>query len=264
MDLHLQGKVILVTGGFKGIGHGISLQLAREGAQVVILNRKDGKEDEVRAELEKIGATVDFHYIDLNNTDEIKPIIEATYKKYGHIDGVVNNAGVNDNKDLETTSWQDFEKSIHGNLTHYYEMVHEAVPYLKESKGAIVNITSKTAFTGQGKTSAYAAAKGAIAGLTREWAAALVHDGVRVNAIVVAEAWTPLYADWIKTFGDEAAQQARLKIITDKIPLEHRMTTPEELGNEAAFLLSDRSSHTTGQWVFVDGGYVHLDRALAE
>lgn len=263
MDLHLQGKVIIVTGGFKGIGHGISLQLAREGATVVILNRKDGKEEEVREELEKIGSPFDFYYIDLNNTDEIKPIVEEVHKKYGHIDGIVNNAGVNDNKDLETTSWQDFEKSIHGNLTHYYELVHSAVQYLKDSKGAVVNITSKTAFTGQGKTSAYAAAKGAIAGLTREWAAALIHDEVRVNAIVVSEAWTPLYADWIKTFGDEAAQQARLKVITDKIPLEHRMTTPEEIADTAAFLLSDRASHTTGQWVYVDGGYVHLDRALS-
>ncbi|MCI1935611.1 MAG: SDR family oxidoreductase [Bifidobacteriaceae bacterium] len=263
MDLHLQGKVIIVTGGFKGIGHSISLQLAREDATVVILNRADGKQDEVRKELEEIGSPFDFHLLDLNDTDKIKPIVEEVHQKYGHIDGIVNNAGVNDNKDLETTSWQDFEKSIHGNLTHYYELVHAAVQYLKDSKGAVVNITSKTAFTGQGKTSAYAAAKGAIAGLTREWAAALVHDSVRVNAIVVSEAWTPLYADWIKTFGDEKAQQARLQVITDKIPLEHRMTKPEEIADTAAFLLSDRASHTTGQWVFVDGGYVHLDRALS-
>lgn len=262
MDLHLQDKVIIVTGGFKGIGNGIVKQLVEEGAIVEILNRADAREDEVRAELDKMGAKYDIYIIDLNTTDEIKPIVEDIHSKYGHIDGVVNNAGKNDNLALETTSWQDFEESIHGNLTHYYETVHAAVEYLKESKGAVVNISSKTALTGQGKTSAYAAAKGAILGLTREWAAALVKDSVRVNAIVVSEAWTPLYADWIKTFGDEEAQQARLRVITDKIPLEHRMTKTSEIANEAAFLLSDRSSHTTGQWVFVDGGYVHLDRAL--
>lgn len=262
MDLHLQDKVIIVTGGFKGIGNGIVNQLVEEGAIVEILNRADAREDEVRAELDKMGAKYDIYIIDLNNTDKIKPIVEDIHSKYGHIDGVVNNAGKNDNLALETTSWQDFEESIHGNLTHYYETVHAAVEYLKESKGAVVNISSKTALTGQGKTSAYAAAKGAILGLTREWAAALVKDSVRVNAIVVSEAWTPLYADWIKTFGDEEAQQARLRVITDKIPLEHRMTKTSEIANEAAFLLSDRSSHTTGQWVFVDGGYVHLDRAL--
>lgn len=205
MDLHLEGKVIFVTGGFKGIGKGIALQLAREGAVPVVLNRKDGVEDEFRAEISEITKTFEMYYIDLNDTDAIKPIVEEVYKKYGHIDGVVNNAGRNDNLELETTSWQDFEKSLHGNLTHYFELVHETCPYLKESKGSIVNIASKVALTGQGKTTAYAAAKGAILGLTREWAAALVHDSVRVNAIVVAEAWTPLYANWIKTFGDEEA-----------------------------------------------------------
>lgn len=263
MDLHLEGKVIFVTGGFKGIGKGIVFELAREGAIPVILNRKDDAEDEFRKEIEEVTSTYEIFLIDLNNTDEIKPIVEEVYAKYGHIDGVVNNAGKNDNKDVETTSWREFEESIHGNLTHYYELVHETCAYLKESKGSIVNISSKTALTGQGKTSAYAAAKGAILGLTREWAAAFAQDDVRVNAIVVAEAWTPLYANWIKTFGDEAAQEARLKLITDKIPLEHRMTSTEEIADTCAFLLSDRSSHTTGQWVYVDGGYVHLDRALS-
>ena len=261
MDLHLEGKVVFVTGGFKGIGKGIALQLAREGAIPVVLNRKDGVEDEFRAEISEITKTFEMYYIDLNDTDAIKPIVEEVYKKYGHIDGVVNNAGRNDNLELETTSWQDFEKSLHGNLTHYFELVHETCPYLKESKGSIVNIASKVALTGQGKTTAYAAAKGAILGLTREWAAALVHDSVRVNAIVVAEAWTPLYANWIKTFGDEEAQQKRLSLITDRIPLEHRMTSTEEIADTTCFLLSDRSSHTTGQWCNVDGGYVNLDRA---
>ncbi|MBT1175981.1 SDR family oxidoreductase [Bifidobacterium callimiconis] len=263
MDLHLEGKVFIITGGLKGIGKGITFQLAREGAITVIIDRSANVVEDYKKEIEPISKGYDIHILDLNDTDKIAPIVEEVYKKYGHIDGIVNNAGVNDNKALETTSWQEFEKSIHGNLTHYYELVHASVAYLKESKGAVVNITSKTALTGQGKTSAYAAAKGAILGLTREWAAALVKDEVRVNAIVVSECWTPLYADWIKTFGSEEEQQARLKVITDKIPLEHRMTTTEEIGNEAAFLLSDRSSHTTGQWVFVDGGYVHLDRALS-
>ncbi len=262
MDLHLEDKVFIITGGFKGIGEGITLQLAREGARVVVLNLPNDGEQEFKEAIGKITDKCDIYRIDLRDTDDIAPIIEEVHSKYGHIDGIVNNAGVNDNKALETTSWREFEQSVHGNLTHYYEMVHASCACLKESHGAVVNITSKTALTGQGKTSAYAAAKGGILGLTREWAAALVADRVRVNAIVVSECWTPLYADWIKTFGDKEAQDARLKVITDKIPLEHRMTTTEEIGNTAAFLLSDRASHTAGQWVFADGGYVHLDRAL--
>lgn len=263
MDLHMQGKVIIITGGFKGIGRGITMQLAQEGVIPVIIDKDENSRADFEKDIKQHTDKFDVFILDLNDTDGIAPIVEDTYKKYGHIDGIVNNAGVNDNKDLETTNWRDFEKSVHGNLTHYYELMHSSCAYLKESHGSVINITSKTAVTGQGKTSAYAAAKGGILGLTREWAAALVHDDVRVNAIVVSECWTPLYADWIKTFGNEEEQKARLAVITDKIPLGHRMTTPEEIGNTATFLLSDRASHTTGQWVFVDGGYVHLDRALS-
>lgn len=258
MDLQLKDKVVFVTGGSRGIGAGISLRLAHEGATVIILTRSDS-EDRFEERMNETGARWEIIKIDLNETDRIKGIIDDVYARYGSVYGVVNNAGANDNKDLETTSWQDFEKSMHGNLTHYYEMVHAALPYLKESHGSIINIGSKTALTGKGKTSAYAAAKGAILGLTREWAAALLEDRIRVNAIVVAEAWTPLYANWIKTFDDP---EARKKIITSKIPLEKRFTDVEEIAATAVFNLSPLASHTTGQWLFVDGGYVHLDRAL--
>jgi L-fucose dehydrogenase len=150
-------------------------------------------------------------------------------------------------------------QSLHKNLVHYYLMALHALPALKKSKGNIVNIGSKTAETGQGRTSAYAAANGGRNALTREWALELLPYSIRVNAIIVAEAWTPLYETWLNTFDNP---QAKLEAITSKIPLENRMTTCEEIANMAAFLLSEKSSHTTGQLIHVDGGYVHLDRAL--
>ena len=133
------------------------------------------------------------------------------------------------------------------------------LPFLKISKGAIVNIGSKTSVTGQGGTSGYAAANGARNALTREWAVELLPYSIRVNTVIVAECYTPLYEKWISTFDNP---QEKLEGITKNIPLENRMTTAEEIANTVAFLLSRKSSHTTGQLLFVDGGYTHLDRSL--
>jgi len=153
-----------------------------------------------------------------------------------------------------------FVASLQRNLVHYYSMAHHCLGQLQANRGAIVNVSSKTALTGQGHTSGYTASKGAQLALTREWAASLLESGVRVNAVIPAEVMTPLYQRWIDTFADPAA---KLADITRKIPLGQRMTTPQEIARTVVFLLSDASSHTTGQWVFVDGGYTHLDRALS-
>ncbi len=138
-------------------------------------------------------------------------------------------------------------------------LAQACLPFLKKNKGSIVNIGSKVSLTGQGGTSAYAAACGGRNALTREWAVELLPHSVRVNAVVVAESFTPLYKKWINTFPNS---QEKLNQIESKIPLEKRMTKPEEIANMVAFLMSEKSSHTTGQLMFVDGGYVHLDRSL--
>ena len=122
-----------------------------------------------------------------------------------------------------------------------------------------MNIASKTAITGQGGTSGYASAKGAILALTREWAVELLPYSIRVNAIVPAEVMTPLYKQWLETFPDP---EQKLKAIIAKIPLGKRMTLPEDIAAMAVFLLSSKAGHITGQHIFVDGGYTHLDRAL--
>ena len=113
--------------------------------------------------------------------------------------------------------------------------------------------------TGQGGTSGYAASKGAILALTREWAAELLPYGIRVNALLPAEVMTPLYKQWLDTFPDP---EEKLKQITAKVPLGKRMTEPDEIAAMALFLMSSQAGHVTGQHVLVDGGYVHLDRAL--
>lgn len=259
MNLHLDHKIIIISGGAKGIGNAIAKILAEENALPIIIGRNESDNKKAIQEILENGGKADFVTAELSQPDECKKAIEEVVKKYGKIEGIVNNAGVNDGVGLENGSYDGFVSSFHKNVVHYYLLVHYALPYLKESKGSIVNIGSKTAETGQGGTSGYAAANGARNALTREWAVELLPYSIRVNAIIVAEAWTPLYKSWISTFDNP---EEKLKSITSKIPFENRMTTSGEIANMATFLLSEKSSHTTGQLIHVDGGYVHLDRSL--
>ena len=260
MDLGLKDKVIIVSGGAKGIGEGIVKVLAAEGAIPVIIGRNEADNNKLMNKIEAAGGRAFQVAAELSDPAACEEVVKAVIAKFGCIDGLVNNAGVNDGVGLENGSYENFMASLHRNLVHYYLLAHYALPALKNSKGSIVNITSKTADTGQGNTSAYAAANGGRNALTREWAVELLKYGIRVNAVVVAECYTPAYEKWIKTLSNP---EEKLKEIESKIPLENRMTTTEELANAVAFLLSSKSSHTTGQLIHVDGGYVHLDRALA-
>jgi len=257
MDLHLKDKVVIVTGGGSGIGAAISLALAREGAVPVVFDR-----DPLRADLHKqlhaANPRSAFRQLDLTDEAACRAAVDATVREQGGIDGLVNNAGVNDGVSL-SAGRAAFMRSLEANLVHVYLLAHLCEAQLKARRGAIVNIASKTALTGQGGTSGYVAAKAGLLGLTREWAASLAPFGVRVNAVLPAEVMTPMYERWLASHPDPAAS---LQKINARIPLGQRMTTAEEIADLVVFLLSDRSSHTTGQWLHPDGGYVHLDRAL--
>jgi L-fucose dehydrogenase len=259
VDLQLKDKVIIVTGGSKGIGNGICKVLAQEGAIPVIVGRNTKHIEAAVQEIADQGKRAFYAIAELTDPYQCETAVKKTMNEFGAIDGLVNNAGVNDGIGLETGNYADFLTSINRNLTHYYLMAHHCLPALKQSRGAIVNIGSKTAVTGQGDTSGYAAANGGRNALTREWAVELLPYSIRVNSVIVAECYTPLYERWIRTFPNP---EQKLKEITSKIPLENRMTTAEEIANMVVFLLSGRSSHTTGQLIYVDGGYTHLDRAL--
>jgi L-fucose dehydrogenase len=258
MDLHLSGKVVIVTGGAAGIGGAISLGLATEGAIPVVVDR-DPPGAAFEALLRERSPEVLAVRADLEDDGACAMAVAAALRAFGRIDGLVNNAGANDGVGLGAGP-AAFRASLERNLVHCYAMAHHALPALKASRGAIVNIASKTALTGQGDTSGYTAAKGGLLSLTREWAVSLRGDGIRVNAVVPAEVMTPLYRRWLAKFDDP---DGKLAEITRRIPLGSRMTTAEEIASTVLFLVSDVSSHTTGQWLFVDGGYVHLDRALA-
>jgi L-fucose dehydrogenase len=260
MDLGLQESVFLVTGGGAGIGEAITRTLLAEGAKVIVVGRLSAQVKVFQAEMQAASSECEFFEAELAEPEQCRHAVEFVEQRYGRLDGLVNNAGANDSIGLANGDPHRFLESIKANLLHYYALAHYALPLLRASTGSIVNISSKVAVTGQGGTSAYAAAKGAQLALTREWAAELLPLGIRVNAVLPAEVLTPLYRRWLDSHEDSAAM---LDKITSRIPLGHRMTEGSEIAAMTAFLLSSKQSgHTTAQHMVVDGGYVHLDRTL--
>jgi L-fucose dehydrogenase len=259
MDLQLANKVVIITGGAKGIGAAICRGVAREGAIPVIVDHDASAAEKLQSELQRDGAKSHAITTELTVAANCAQAVNETIRLTGRLDALVNNAGVNDRVGLEDGSPEKYVESLQRNLLHCYNMAHYALPWLKQSQGSIVNIASKTAITGQGGTSGYASSKGAMLALTREWAAELLPYGIRVNAIVPAEVMTSLYRHWLDTFPQP---ETKLKNILEKIPLGKRMTTPDEIAAMVLFLISAQAGHVTGQHLFVDGGYTHLDRAL--
>lgn len=256
MDLHLKDKVIVITGGARGIGSAIAELLIEEGAKIAIVD----KLAEHEKNLPDHSTKKKYFTADLTTAEACQQVVSEIIAGYGQIDALINNAGVNDNVGLEKGTPEKFITSLNNNTGHYYFMAHYCLPYLKEKRGTIINLGSKASVTGQGGSSGYVASKGAILALTREWAVELLPYAIRVNAVIPAEVSTPQYESWIQKFPDP---QEKLQQISKNIPLEHRFTTPAEIAQAVIFLLSDRSSHTTGQHFYVDGGYTHLDRSIS-
>ncbi len=257
MNLELQNQVVLVSGGAKGIGEAITRAFAQEGAIPVILGRNPQEAAALVEAIRSEGGKADAIACELTREGEVRDAVAHVLDRHGRVDCVVNNAGVNDGVGLRADV-AEFRLSLEKNLVHAFVLVQAALDSLISHRGSIVNIGSKCAVTGQGGTSGYAASKGALDALTREWALDLAKEGVRVNSVIPAEVMTPLYARWLSSRPDPEAAR---KSIENTIPLGKRMTLAREIADMTVFLASPRSSHTTGQIIYVDGGYTHLDRA---
>lgn len=260
MNLELQGKVVLVTGGAKGIGEAIVRSFADEGAVVSIVDRNPDVAEKLIQDIESSGGKAFCIPTELTDEEACRNAIEQTVDRVGSLDVLVHNAGVNDGVGIDSSP-SDFLSSIQKSLFHVFALTHFALDKLVESKGNVINIGSKVAVTGQGGTSGYAACKGAMNALTREWALDLAERGVRVNSVIPAEVMTPMYRRWLNSLDNP---EKTLASIEENIPLGKRMTTDAEIADAVVFLASARSSHTTGQIFYPDGGYVHFDRAYGK
>jgi NAD(P)-dependent dehydrogenase (short-subunit alcohol dehydrogenase family) len=258
MQLELENKVALVTGGAKGIGEAVTRAFAAEGAIACILGRNPAEAARLVAEITAQGGRAEAFACEMTDEPAVRSVVAAVLAKHGRIDCIVNNAGVNDGVGLRSPV-ADFRSSLEKNIVQCFVLVQAALDALIASRGNIVNIGTKCASTGQGGTSGYVAAKGAMNALTREWAVDLAPHGIRVNCVLPAEVMTPLYERWLEKRPDPAAALAGIK---QMIPFGRRMTTAREIADTVVFVASARSSHTTGQLLYVDGGYVHLDRAM--
>jgi L-fucose dehydrogenase len=257
MNLGLEGKVVIITGGAKGIGEAITRGFAAEGAIACVFGRNPDEAAALVAEIAAAGGRADSFPCEMTDEPAVRAAVAAVQAKYRRLDCVVNNAGVNDGVGLRRPV-ADFRASLEKNIVQCFVLVQAALDALIASQGTIINIGSKCAVTGQGGTSGYVAAKGAMNGLTREWAVDLAPHGIRVNCVLPAEVMTPLYERWLSSRPDPAASLAAIKAT---IPFGHRMTTAQEIADTVVFTASPRASHTTGQIIYVDGGYTHLDRA---
>ncbi len=260
MNLELENKVVLITGGAKGIGEGITRAFAAEGSIACILGRNPAEAETIIREEASGGRRIESYPVEMADETSIQCAIDAVISRHGRIDVVVNNAGGNDAIGLRHSP-AEFRESLNKNIVSCFVLVHYALDHLIASRGNIVNIGSKCSVTGQGGTSGYAASKGAMNALTREWALDLARHDVRVNCVIPAEVITPLYERWLAKAPDPAAAREQLN---QTIPLGRRTTTIQEIADAVIFIASPRSSHTTGQLLFVDGGYVHLDRACTQ
>jgi len=258
MNLNLKNKIVLVTGATSGIGAEIAMRYAEEGAIPVLVGRDAARGKTMMEEVRKFQQDAILIVKDISEPDACEYVVNETLNKFGSLDILVNNAGGNDSIGLDQSP-EKFMKSLQMNLLHVFAMTHYSLPSLKKTKGNVVNIGSKVAETGQGGTSGYAASKGGMRALTREWALDLRNFGIRVNEVIPAEVLTLSYQNWIKTYPDPDKKIAE---IVKHIPLGQRFTTAKEIADMVLFLSSDCSSHTTGQHIYVDGGYTHLDRAI--
>jgi len=241
----LSGKVAIVTGAARGMGQGIALELAAQGADVVVSDVLPG--DETVKSIIALGRKSFYIKTDVSNERQVKRLISQTVKKFGKLDILVNNAGIYRPMPTSNTSEKDWEKTIDIDLKGVFLCSKEAVKVMK-SGSSIINISSIAAMVGFPQAVAYCAAKGGVRAFTKSLAVEVVKQGIRVNSIHPGAIETPMTAGVMK---DEKMKAATLQGIP-----AGRMGKPIEIAGPVVFLASNAASYITGEELVVDGGWI--------
>jgi len=248
MTSNLSGKIALVTGGGRGIGRAICLELAGRGATVIVnYNRSAAAAENLVAQIEAAGGTARNMPADVSDEQQVAAMFKAIIAEYGTIDILVNNAGVTRDNIIMMMKPADFDDVIETNLRSCWLCCKSAArAMMRKRSGSIINITSVVGIAGNGGQTNYAASKAGIIGLTKSLAKEVAARGIRVNALAPGFVDTEMTAD----LGDDIREKA-----IEAIPLG-RMGRPEDIAKAVAFLASDEAAYITGQTLVVDGGMV--------
>lgn len=238
-------KVCIVTGGSRGIGKAIGLEMAKMGADVVINYQSNRKAaEEVMLEIEKLGKRARIYKADVADGNQVAEMVNNIYKEFGKIDILVNNAGITRDSLILRMKEEDWDGVINTNLKGVYNMSKACAKYMvKQRRGRIINISSIVGLFGNAGQTNYSAAKAGIIGFTRSLAKELGSRGITVNAVAPG---------FIKTDMTLGLIEKDISI-KEKIPLK-RVGTPEDIAQSVVFLASDKASYITGQVLAIDGG----------
>ncbi|MBQ2752664.1 MAG: SDR family oxidoreductase [Firmicutes bacterium] len=242
--MKLKDKVAIITGGTAGIGAATAIRFVQEGAKVVITGRSAEKAEKTLKELEALGGEAVYVQADVSKEADIDKVVETTVEKFGKIDIVFNNAGMEGGGDLAQYDMDSFDKTMNLNLRGVVYMCKKTIPYLIETKGTIINNSSCTALKTIHGCYAYCASKSAVVAFTKVIALDYAHLGVRANCLCPGMVRTDLLGTQTEEF---------LAHIEQGIPFK-RMAEPSEMASVVAFMASDDASYLTGQAIAVEGG----------
>jgi NAD(P)-dependent dehydrogenase (short-subunit alcohol dehydrogenase family) len=245
--------VAIITGGASGMGRASTIRFAKEGASVVIVDRNEILGKETEAEIKSLGFDAYFLAADLSNLRDVEKIVPKAIERYGKVDILFGNAGINILKRTEDTTESDWEKLVNTNLRGHFFLTKYVIPTMKSSGGGVVLFTSSTSgVSGEEDQVAYSATKGGIIAMITAMAKDLGHYGIRVNCILPGSIDTPMLQEWFNSRPDQ--KEALLEVID--LHIIKRLGTPEDVANIALFLCSDEASWITGSTYRVDGGYL--------